>query len=227
MKLLTAAIALSVLALAVLTTACGGGGSSSFSRVDSSKIPTATLPPNLPDPLIIEGMPTARPIAPSGDTYTVESGDSLSVIAEKLGTTVDELIALNGLTSNELSVGQVLRVPGSSEEARAATPTPQEEEATPTSEATEHPEATETPSANPTPREGQTEYVVQSGDNASDIALRFGITVEELAAANNTTVDDLRSLEVGQVLIIPPPSNTPVPEETEPTPAEEATPSPE
>ena len=47
--------------------------------------------------------------------------------------------------------------------------------------------------------------MVQSGDNANDIALRFGVTVEELAAANDTTVDNLRSLEVGQVLIIPPP----------------------
>jgi LysM repeat protein len=179
----------------------------------------------LPDPLIIEGMPTARPLAPSGDTYTVESGDSLSAIAEKLGTTVDELVALNDLTSNDLSVGQVLRVPGGEAHA-GATPTPREEEATPTREATEEPSGTETPSARPTPREGQTEYVVQSGDNANDIALRFGITVDELAAANNTTVDALRSLEVGQVLIIPPPSSTPAPEPTE-APPEESTPEPE
>ena len=223
MKLLTTAAALCLLVVAGLATACGGGGSSSFSRVDPGKIPTATLPPNLPDPLIIEGMPTARPVAPSGDTYTVESGDSLYAIAEKLGTTVDELMALNGLTSIDLSVGQVLRVPGG--QARAATATPQEKEATPTPEDTE---GTETPAPRPTPREGQTEYVVQSGDNANDIALRFGITVEELAAANNTTVDNLRSLEVGQVLIIPPPSSTPAPQATEPPPAaEESTPVPE
>jgi len=225
MKLLTTGAALSLLSLALLTTACGGGKTSPFSRVDPGKIPTATLPANLPEPLIIEGMPTARAVAPSGDTYTVESGDSLYAIAEKLGTTVDELMALNDLTSNDLSVGQVLRVPGG--EARVATPTPQEKEATPTAEATEGPEGTETPAARATPQEGQTEYVVQSGDNASDIALRFGITVEELAAANNTTVDELRSLEVGQVLIIPPPSSTPQPEATESPPAEESTPAPE
>jgi LysM repeat protein len=219
MKPLTTGTVISLLTLALLATACGSG-KSSFSRVDPGKIPTATLPANLPEPFIIEGMPTARPVAPSGDTYTVESGDSLYAIAEKLGTTVDELITLNGLTSNDLSVGQVLRVPGRqapvgatpTPEERQATPTPEERQATPTPGTTEAPEGTETPSARPTPREGQTEYVVQPGDNANDIALRFGITVEELAAANNTTVDDLRSLDVGQVLIIPPPSSTPAPQ---------------
>ena len=225
MKLLTTAAALSLLSLALLAAACGGGKTSSFSRVDPGKIPTATIPANLPEPQMIEGMPT-RTVAPSGDTYTVESGDSLYAIAEKLGTTVDELMALNDLTSNDLSVGQVLRVPGG-ESRTDASPTPEEERATPTREATESPEETETPAARATPREGQTEYVVQSGDNANDIALRFGITVEELAAANNTTVDNLRSLEVGQVLIIPPPSSTPAPEATESPPAEEPTPAPE
>ena len=226
MKLLTTGAALSLLSLALLASACGGGKTSSFSRVDPAKIPTATIPANLPEPLMIEGMPTRAAVAPSGDTYTVESGDSLYAIAEKLGTTVDELMALNDLTSNDLSVGQVLRIPGG--ESRAdASPTPEEERATPTREATESPEETETPAARATPREGQTEYVVQSGDNANDIALRFGITVEELAAANNTTVDNLRSLEVGQVLIIPPPSSTPAPEATESPPLEESTPAPE
>ncbi len=224
MKLLTTGAALSLLSLALLATACGGGKTSSFSRVDPGKIPMATLPANLPEPLIIEGVPT-RTVPPSGDTYTVESGDSLSAIAEKLGTTVDELMALNDLTSNDLAVGQVLRIPGG--ESRAGgSPTPGEERATPTPRATERPGATETPAARTTPREGQTEYVVQSGDNANDIALRFGVTVEELAAANDTTVDNLRSLEVGQVLIIPPASTTPAPEEPESTPAEEATPAP-
>jgi len=225
MKLLTTGAALSLLALALLATACGGGETSSFSRVDPAKVPMATLPANLPEPLIIEGIPT-RAVQPSGDTYTVESGDSLYAIAEKLGTTVDELRALNDLTSNDLAVGQVLRVPGG--ESRAgAPPTPTEERATPTPKATEGPEGTRTPSAGSTPREGRTEYVVQSGDNANDIALRFGVTVEELAAANDTTVDNLRSLEVGQVLLIPPASSTPAPEATESPPAEEATRAPE
>ena len=55
-------------------------------------------------------------------------------------------------------------------------------------------------------------YAVQSGDIAADIAASFGITLEALAAANDTTVDDLRELVVGDLLIIPlPPAATPEP----------------
>jgi len=224
MKLLRTGAILSLLSLALLTGACGSDKPSSFSRVDPGKIPTATLPANLPEPLIIEGMPTRVAQQASGDTYVVESGDSLYAIADKLGTTVDELKELNGLTNNDLSVGQVLRIPGgASSRTPSATP---EKRVTPTREPTEGTEDTDTPAARATPGESQGEYTVQSGDNASDIALRFGVTVEELAAANNTTVDDLRSLEVGDVLIIPAASSTPAPEATESPPAEEATPAP-
>ncbi len=45
------------------------------------------------------------------DTYKVVSGDTLYGIANKLDTTVDELKKINGLTSNMLSIGQVLKIP--------------------------------------------------------------------------------------------------------------------
>ena len=43
--------------------------------------------------------------------YTVKSGDSLYSIARKYNTTVQDIIDLNYLKSNNLSVGQVLRIP--------------------------------------------------------------------------------------------------------------------
>lgn len=45
------------------------------------------------------------------ETYVVQRGDSLYSIARKLGTTVDKLKKFNNLTSNLLSVGQVLKIP--------------------------------------------------------------------------------------------------------------------
>ena len=44
-------------------------------------------------------------------TYTVKSGDSLYSIARKFNTTVDDIKSLNNLTSNILSIGQVLKIP--------------------------------------------------------------------------------------------------------------------
>ena len=46
-------------------------------------------------------------------TCTVKSGDSLWSIANRFGTTVAVLKELNNLNTNELSVGQVLKLPGS------------------------------------------------------------------------------------------------------------------
>lgn len=43
--------------------------------------------------------------------YTVKKGDSLYSIARKYDTTVNELIKLNNLKSNTLSIGQQLRIP--------------------------------------------------------------------------------------------------------------------
>ena len=49
---------------------------------------------------------------PSGNTYTVQYGDTLSGIAYRFGTTVAILCQLNGLPgSKHIYVGQVLRLP--------------------------------------------------------------------------------------------------------------------
>ena len=53
-----------------------------------------------------ESAPTPNP------TYTVKAGDTLSGIAARYGTTVEELVRLNRITDpNRIYVGQVLRLP--------------------------------------------------------------------------------------------------------------------
>lgn len=55
--------------------------------------------------------PSPTPISSARATYTVKSGDTLYVIARQFGVTLAALKDFNGLTSNTIHVGQVLRIP--------------------------------------------------------------------------------------------------------------------
>ena len=58
------------------------------------------------------GVPYVAPGAiTDGDIYVVKRGDSLYSIASKFNTTVSALKELNNLISNNLSIGQTLRIP--------------------------------------------------------------------------------------------------------------------
>lgn len=52
------------------------------------------------------GKQTTQPV--SGDTYTVQSGDTLWIISQRFNVTIDQLVAWNSLSSHNLSVGQKL-----------------------------------------------------------------------------------------------------------------------
>ncbi len=54
-------------------------------------------------------IPSSNNITPVN--YTVKSGDSLWSIANRFNTTVDAIKSLNNLTTNLLSVGQILKIP--------------------------------------------------------------------------------------------------------------------
>lgn len=62
-------------------------------------------------------------IQSSYQNYTVARGDSLYSIARKFNTTVDDLVNLNNLTSNNLSIGQILKIPASSSQTNSNTKT--------------------------------------------------------------------------------------------------------
>ncbi|MSR22407.1 MAG: LysM peptidoglycan-binding domain-containing protein [Gemmatimonadetes bacterium] len=63
---------------------------------------------------IVAGQTLVIPLAAVGSgvlRYTVRSGDSLSVIASRLGTTVDEIREQNGMNATRIYAGQTLDVP--------------------------------------------------------------------------------------------------------------------
>lgn len=55
--------------------------------------------------------------------YTVKKGDSLYKIANQYNTSVSEIIRLNNLTGNNLSIGQVLKVPSGGSSSGSSTRT--------------------------------------------------------------------------------------------------------
>jgi len=62
--------------------------------------------------LIIPGITELDAAIARGSTHTVQSGETLSEIAAQFGTTVDAIKSANNLTSDTISVGQELIIPG-------------------------------------------------------------------------------------------------------------------
>jgi LysM repeat protein len=120
---------------------------------------------------------------PQVTTYIVQSGDTLSVIASRFGVTVDAIMAANGLTDYMITIGQTLLIPVEPVSTTAGAEVP------------------ETPSAAGTPEPETTTYVVQAGDNLSEIAQRFNVSLGDLMEANG--IENPDTISEGQTLVIP------------------------
>lgn len=69
--------------------------------------------------------PTTLPVGDaSGATYKVVSGDTLTKIAKKNGTTIKALQTANNLTTTKIHVGQTLKIPAKAAGATPAAPAP-------------------------------------------------------------------------------------------------------
>ncbi|MGA0368861.1 MAG: LysM peptidoglycan-binding domain-containing protein, partial [Kiritimatiellia bacterium] len=180
-----------------------------------SSAPAATASAGKDVPLL-----SANPV--SGKTYVVQSGDSLSVIARRYGSSVNELKSLNSLKSDRLLVGQILKLPaGSSATASvdnvsvpplAPRPTPRIPAPAPTpipaptldlepQIMTPVVEESAAPEVDPVVSKAFP-IVVQEGDTLESIANSYIIPVEEIRKLNNLSPTD--EVKVGQKLQIPP-----------------------
>lgn len=67
-----------------------------------------------------------RPSPTVAALYTIQDGDTLSGLAERFNTTVEEIVAANGLTDpNALQPGQTLLIPSLLRTPQPGTPVPQ------------------------------------------------------------------------------------------------------
>ena len=146
----------------------------------------------------------------SGDGYTVVNGDSLYAIARKTGTSIQDLLSLNGLNLNSIiHPGQVLALSSKS----VSTETKQEESAP-----KEETKSTETSTTTSTGS-----YTVVSGDGLYAIARKTGTNIQDLLSLNGLTLNS--TIYPGQVLKLSSTSETSASEEastsTEETSSEE------
>ena len=124
----------------------------------------------------------------SGNSYTVVSGDSLYAIARKTGTSIQDLLSLNGLNLNSIiHPGQVLALSSKS----VSTETKQEESAP-----KEEIKSTESTSTATTTSAGS--YTVVSGDGLYAIARKTGTSIQDLLSLNGLSLNS--TIYPGQVL---------------------------
>ena len=164
---------------------------------------------------VIIKIPTNVPFTSAGNTaalqtittsanvieHIVKPKDNLNMLAEKYGTTVNDLKALNNLKSINLSIGQALKIPAKNGETDqnqvATTATPVKEQAKSVEQNTAQ-QPTETSST-------LIEHTVQPKEFLGKIAEKYGTTVDEIKKANNLSGINLR---IGQKLKIPATKNT-------------------
>ena len=122
-----------------------------------------------------KGMKVAR--------YKVKSGDSLSVLANKYSTTIKVIRRANGLSNNNIRIGQYLLIPTSTKDDAKYALTAQNR-------------------LNKTQSRGQLKliHVVQSGESLWSIARKNEVSYETLAKWNDINLKE--PLYVGQKLVI-------------------------
>ena len=155
-----------------------------------------------------------------GDFYTVKIGDTLYSIAQKFNTTVSDIKALNNLISNNLSIGQQLKIPTTEIEEEFINYTVKLGDTLYTiaqnygltvNDIIEYnnlgttvliPNQMLKLPVNVKNEDNLNEniYIVKPGDTLYDIAQRFNTTVNQIKTLNNLLNN---TLSIGQQLIIP------------------------
>ena len=186
---------------AALLGACGGDDAPEAASSTATPIPTATPFAVRPEPIIVAGGVNAS----TETVYLVEAGDTLLAIAARFGSTVDAILEANDLSdASLLAIGQQLRIPGSDaggavQDGTAPVPAADDAASADGAAGTDG-----VGTGNAAAADGDV-YIVEPGDTAFDIALRFDVSLQELAAANGLSEDELANLHAGDELFLPRP----------------------
>lgn len=150
--------------------------------------------------LILPGLLAANP-----QTHTVKKGDTLYSLSKQYGTSVDNLMKLNNMQGNSLSIGQKLIVK------EASIPKPVKPATTP------KPVVVEPPAVNPAPSVVSSQsppsqqlgsdyyYTIKAKDNLYRISLDNGVQLKDLLAWNGFA-DSSFPIRPGDRIIVKDPS---------------------
>lgn len=142
---------------------------------------------------------------PAPAEYVVRKGDTLSVIADRTGSTIAKLRAANGIRGNLIHVGQKLVIPAKTKPVVAANDTAAPQNAAAQTGATKSTIKAKTASKKKSSGNQQVAsnesatHKVRRGDTLWRIANRYGISTNSLMRVNGLNDD---TLQPGQVLRI-------------------------
>jgi LysM repeat protein len=128
-----------------------------------------------PAPVVVE-KPSSE-----GREHRVKKGDMLEKIARNYHCSVDQIMTLNQLSSTNLRIGQLLKIPASSSQVSGS------------SVAAQKPVQQE---------ESPKYYIVKNGDNPWTIAVKNHLKVDELLKLNDLNEEKARRLKPGDQLRI-------------------------
>ncbi|MBR7042452.1 MAG: LysM peptidoglycan-binding domain-containing protein [Bacilli bacterium] len=157
-----------------------------------------------------KGIPYIPPQDNNTNTYQVVKGDTLYGISKKFNTSVDEIKKINDLTSNQLSIGEILKIPGNDNNqnvyqvVKGDTLYSIAKKFNTTIDKLKEVNKLDSNMLSIgdkliIPVMEDTTYVVKAGDSLYKIAKMFNTSVDELKRLNNLVSD---ILNIGQILIL-------------------------
>ncbi len=131
-------------------------------RYPQRAVARTTSPNRVPEPIPADGL------------YRVRRGDNITEIARRFGVGTRDLLAVNRIRDpNQISVGQVLQIPGGANTARTS------------------------PAGEVSPGV----YTIRRGDTLEKISKRFGVSQDTIVAQNG--LRNRNQIQQGQILYIP------------------------
>jgi len=181
------------------------------------RLPAGTAPSSrtAPSSVPAAGSPAGSSIR-QGSSYVIQRGDSLSLIAQRSGLTVNEIKAANGLTSDNIIAGKSLTIPRKGEVKTPAVSKPAP--AAPAVPSSAAPAVPAAPAAASLPAPAPIaeaapvvpsspvaapvyEHVLYPGETLDDVARQYGSSKQDIMQLNN--ISNESAVRPGTKLLVP------------------------